>query len=81
MLSKCQANEQYSRREWQEILQIPEFVQADNLGESISKLFNECLTPVDSQNIEACRRLKSKAKARKVVRKLSKRNDTFKYEI
>ena len=74
---KCWANEQYSRRECLEISGIPESIQDDDLEDYITKIFNECDTPVDPANIEACHRLKSKARPKKVIIKLSKRKDVF----
>ena len=41
------------------------------------KIFNECDIPVDLANIEAGHRLKSKARPKKVIIKLSKRKDVF----
>ena len=43
----------------------------------IKKLKLECDTPVDPANIEACHRVQSKAKPKKVIIKLSKRKDVF----
>ena len=74
---KCWANEQYSRRECLEISGIPESIQDDDLEDCVTKIFNECDTPVDPANIEACHRLKSKARPKKVIIKLSKRKDVF----
>ena len=74
---KCWANKQYSRRECLEISRIPESVQDDDLGHCVLKIFNECDTPVDPVNIEACHRLKSKARPKKVIIKLSQRKDVF----
>ena len=74
---KCWANEQYSRRECLEISGIPESIQDDDLEDYVTKIFNECDTPVDPANIEACHRLKSKARSKKVIIKLSKRKDVF----
>ena len=70
---KCWANEQYSRRECLEISGIPESIQDDDLEDYITKIFNECDTPVDPANIEACHRSKSKARPKKVIIKLFKR--------
>ena len=64
---KCWANEQYSRRECLEISGIPESIQDDDLEDYITKIFNECDTPVDPANIEAFHRLKSKARPKKVI--------------
>ena len=74
---KCWANKQYSRRECLEISGIPESVQDNDLDDCVTKIFNECDTPVDPANIEACHCLKSKARPKKVIIKLSKRKDVF----
>ena len=74
---KCWANEQYSRRECLEISGIPESIQDDDLDDCVTKIFNECDTPLDPANIEACHCLKSKARPKKVIIKLSKRKDVF----
>ena len=74
---KCWANEQYSRRECLEISGIPESIQDDDLEDCVTKIFNECDTPVDPANIEACHRLKSKARPKETIIKLSKRKDVF----
>ena len=47
------------------------------MEDCVLKIFNECDTPVDPENIEACHRLKSKARPKKVIIKLSKRKDVF----
>ena len=74
---KCWANEQYSRRECLEISGIPKSIQDYDLEVCVTKIFNECDTPVDLANIEACHHLKSKAWPKKVIIKLSKRKDVF----
>ena len=74
---KCWANEQYSRRECLEISRIPESIQNDDLEDCVTKILNECDTAVDLTNIEACHHLKSKARSKKVIIKLSKRKDVF----
>ena len=74
---KCWANEQYSCRECLEISGIPESIQDDDLEGCVTKIFNECDTPVDPANNEVCHRLKSKARPKKLIIKLSKRKDVF----
>ena len=74
---KCWANEQYSRGEWHRISGIPESIQDDDLEDCVTKIFNECDTPVDLKNIEAYHRFKSKTRPKKVIIKLSKRKDVF----
>ena len=74
---KCWANEQYSRRDYLDISGIPESIKDDDLEDCVLKIFNECDTPVDPANIEACHRLKSKVRPKKVIIKLYKRKDVF----
>ena len=74
---KCWANERYSRRECLEISRISESIQNDDLEDCVTKILNECDTPVDLTNIEACHHLRSKARSKKVIIKLSKRKDVF----
>ena len=76
---KWWTNEQYSRRKYFEFSVILESVQNDVFEECISKMFNECDTPVNPANIEACHNLKSKAKSKKFIIKLSKRKDVFRF--
>ena len=68
----CWVNEQHSRQECLVISGISESVQDNDLEDRVLKIFNECDTPVDLTNIEACHRLKSKARPRKAVIKLWK---------
>ena len=74
---KCWANKQYSRQECLKISGIPESIQDDDLEDWDLKICNECDTSVGLVNIEACHRLKSKARPKKVIIKLSKRKDVF----
>ena len=74
---KCWAKEQYSRRGCLEISGTPESVQDDDLEDCVLKHFNECDTPGDLENIEACYRLEWKARSKKVIIKLSKRKDVL----
>ena len=60
-----------------EISRIPESIQDNDLEDCVLKIFNACDTPVDLTNIEACHRVKSKARPKKVIIKLSKRKDLF----
>ena len=76
---KWWTNEQYSRRKYFEFSVILESVQNDVFEECISKMFNEWDTPVNPANIEACHNLKSKAKSKKFIIKLSKRKDVFRF--
>ena len=40
----------------------------DDLEECLLKLFNECVTPVNLANSEACHHAKSKVKQKKVIK-------------
>ena len=53
----CAANEQYSMREWLEILGIPDSIQNNNLEKTVLKIFNETGVTVNSRDVEACHRL------------------------
>ena len=72
---KCAANEQYSRRECLEISGIPESVSDHELEDTVLKIFSETGVTVEPENVEACHRLKSKGKPKKVIIKLSRRKD------
>ena len=72
---KCWVKEQYSRRECLEISGTPESTPDDDWEECILKHFNECDTPVDTANIEACYHLEWKARSKKAINKLFKRKD------
>ena len=74
---ECLASKQYFRRECYEISGILESIQDDDLEDCVTKIFNECDTPVDLKNIEAYHRFKSKTRPKKVIIKLSKRKDVF----
>ena len=74
---KIWAKKQYSGRECLEISGIPESIHDDELEDCVLKIFNECDTPVDPANIEACHRLKLTGRPKKIIIKLSKRKDEF----
>ena len=74
---KFWANEQYSRQECLEISGIPESIQDNDLEDCVTKIFNEYYTPVDPGSIATCHRLKSKARPKKDIVKLSKRKNVF----
>ena len=76
---KCRENKQNSCWASLEISVIPKSVQDDDLKDCDLKIFNECDTPVDLENIEASDRLKSKARQKKVIIKLSKRKKRIHY--
>ena len=74
---KCWENEQYSRRECIEISGIPQSIEQIDLERTLLNVFDKIDAPVDPQNIEACRRLKSddNGQSNKVIVKFSKRKD------
>ena len=72
---KCAANEQYSRREFLKISEIPGSIPNNNLEEAVLKVFNETGVTVNSRDVESCPRLHQKANPKKVISKLSKRED------
>ena len=72
---KRAANEQYSRRECQEISGIPDSIPNINLEEIVLKIFNETDVTVNSRDVEACHCLNQKTNPKKVIIKLSKRKD------
>ena len=72
---ECATNEQYSRREWLEISEIPDSILNNNLEETVLKIFNETGVTVNSRDVEACHGLNQKANPKSVIIKLSKRKD------
>ena len=74
---KCWENEQYSRRECIEISSILQGIEQIDLERTLLNVFDKTDAPVDSQNIEACHRLKSddNGRSNKVIVKFSKRKD------
>ena len=51
---KCWSNEQYSRRECQEISGIPSDTEAGKLEEILLKVFEKLDVDVDPKNVEDC---------------------------
>ena len=72
---ECATNEQYSRREWLEISEIPDSILNNNLEETVLKIFNDTGVTVNSRDVEACHGLNQKANPKNVIIKLSKRKD------
>ena len=72
---KCDANEQYSRRECLEISRFPDIIPNKNLEETILKIFSETGVTINSRDVKACHRLNQKANPQKVIIKLLKRKD------
>ena len=64
---------------YHEFPNILESLQDDDLEDCVTKIFNECDNSVDPAYIEACHRLKLKARPKKVIMKLSKRKDVFNF--
>ena len=65
MESELLVNEQYSRRECLEILEIPDSIPNNNLEETVLKIFNETGVTVNSRDIKACHHLNQKANPKK----------------
>ena len=55
----CWANEQYSRRECQEISGIPNSTSQNNLEGKVCDIFCECDVDIGPVNIKVCHHLKS----------------------
>ena len=74
---KCQENGQYSRRECIEISGTLQSIEQIDLEKAVVNVFDKIDAPVDQQNIEACRRLKSDYNGRrnKVIMNISKLKD------
>ena len=74
---KCWENKQYSWREYIEISGIPQSIEQIDLQKIVLNNLYNIDAPVDSQNVEACHRLKSNDNGRsnKVIAKFSKRKD------
>ena len=74
---KCWEKKQYSRREYIEISGIPQSIEQIDLQKIVLNNLYKIDVPVDSQNVEACHRLKSNDNGRsnKVIAKFVKRKD------
>ena len=74
---KCQENGQYSRRECIEISGTLQSIEQIDLEKAVVNVFDKIDAPVDQQNIEACRRLKSdyNGRSNKVIMNISKLKD------
>ena len=75
---KCAANEWYSGPEWLEMSRFLDSLSNNNLEETILKIFDEAGVTIDSRDIKACHRLNEPACLKKVIIKISKRNDVAK---
>ena len=69
MESRCYANEQYSRREYLEILGIPTSVADKDLESELLEILEEIDVPIDHTLVEDCHRLPSKCSPKKVITK------------
>ena len=74
---KCWENKQYSWREYIDISGISQSIEQIDLQKIVLNNLYNIDAPVDSQNVEACHRLKSNDNGRsnKVIAKFSKRKD------
>ena len=75
---KCAANEWYPGPEWLEMSRFLDSLSNNNLEETILKIFDEAGVTIDSRDIKACHRLNEPACLKKVIIKISKRNDVAK---
>ena len=67
MESRCYANEQYSRREYLEILSIPTSVADKDLESKLLEILEKIDVPIDHTLVEDCHRLPSKGSPKKVI--------------
>ena len=72
---KCAANKLYSYRECVEISGIPDGNSNNNLEQTLLKIIKETGVTVNSRDAEACHCLNQPANPKKLVTKLSKRNN------
>ena len=75
---QCWANEQCSRRKCLEISGVPESVTDKNLERKVLNLFEKIDVEVHPDNIQACHWIKSNAKPKKVINKISRCKDADK---
>ena len=71
---QCWGNNQYSRREFLEITDVPDSVSNDDLEKTTIKVFVKLNVAIDPSNIEDCHWLKSSG-SKKVIIKFARRND------
>ena len=75
LAKKCAANKLYSYRECVEISGIPDGNSNNNLEQTLLKIIKETGVTVNSRDAEACHCLNQPANPKKLVIKLSKRNN------
>ena len=73
---KCHANEQYSRREYLEISGIPAEVGDKDIEKKVLEVLDAINTPVNTDLVENCHHIPSKGSPKKVILKLSHRDDS-----
>ena len=78
MERRCYANEQYSRREYLQILGILASVADNGLESKVLEALEEIDAPVDHPLAEDCHRLPSKGSTKKIIIKLNPRKDILK---
>ena len=71
---KSWSNEQYSRREYLEIVDIPESVTDSSLEETALNIFKELGISIDISDIEACHRVGPPSR-KKLIAKMSRRKE------
>ena len=76
---QCWTNEQYNRREWLGISGVPESVTDKDLQGKVLNLLEKKDTEVCPGNIDTCYWIKFLAGPKKVIIKMSRRNDADKF--
>ena len=72
---RCWANEQYFRRECLKTSGVPESVTNNDLEGKVLKLLEKIYFEIHPDHIEACHWIKSNARPKKVIIKMSRRKD------
>ena len=75
MEKRCYANEQYSRREYLEILGIAANVADNDIQSKVLEILDETNVPIDPTLVEDCHHLPFKDLPKKVMIKLNCRKD------
>ena len=78
MERKCYANEQYSMREYLQILGIPASAADIGLESKVLETLEEINVPTVPTLVEDCHRLLSKGSKKKVIIQLNPRKDILK---
>ena len=76
---QCWANNQYTRREFLEITELPENTENGNLEDITLKVLNNIGVKIESNNVQDCPWIKSQG-PKKVIIKFSRRKDVNKVQ-